>query len=460
MASSGITSAVTSSRPGTTDRSGRRPSGSAVTDAGKTSSVAGIGRSLVSEKAGAKPAGKVGADKAVDTKPRVSAKHRTEKELQEAMAALMPKDHVFSTGGSQDLASGTAGDSSRRNSQASALPDAASSSEVRPRKKLNEQFTLRPGREQVSCARFSQDDQFLAAACADGSITVYNALSGKNLFVLDDRQPNAMPPISMRWRPTNGKCFQMNYLTTVHPDGRVMIWNAMSKKCVSEIREDNELFCLAFSPDAQSFAVGGKKREVHIYDFETKQLSATLSDGDGLKTGGHSNRIFGMTYHTSDSNIVLSGSWDKLLQVWDLRKSRPARTILGPYICGDAVDVSKDGKTVLTGSCRIKDQVQTWDFGTGKMVESASWASPGSRDVNKVYSAQFSKGDNGSLIVCGGSGANVARIFDRERGLCAMGDVRGFDGSIVCTDFSHDCRKLAVGSLDGTVQVVSVDDFI
>jgi len=250
-----------------------------------------------------------------------------------------------------------------------------------------------------------------------------------------------------------------SHLVSAHPDGRLMCWSTMSKACVWEIQEeDNEFFCMAFQQDGNTLAVAGKKREVNLYDVETRKRTVSLFHGDGYSTNGHSNRIFSMLYHPTDPNIILSGSWDKLVQIWDVRAGGTARTIRGPFICGDALDVSQDGKTVLTGSCTLEDQVQTWDFGTGEMLQKASWAQPGTSESNKVYSAQFSKGDNGSMVVCAGSGANFARILDAKNGLSLLCDVEGFSKSIVCTDFSQDSHKLAVGSIDGTVKVVNVED--
>lgn len=44
----------------------------------------------------------------------------------------------------------------------------------------------------------------------------------------------------------------------------------------------------------------------------------------------------------------MEGGWDNTVQVWDIRVGYAVRSIYGPHICGDALDM--DGNTIVTGS--------------------------------------------------------------------------------------------------------------
>merc|ERR1719421_2559203 len=89
-----------------------------------------------------------------------------------------------------------------------------------------------------------------------------------------------------------------------------------------------------------------------------------------------------------------------------LRERRNAvRSVFGPHICGDAVDINLDGTTILTGSWRVDKQIQLWDFGSGKLIDTVPWRSGVSlSEPCAIYAAQFSKeaGSN-AMIVAGGS---------------------------------------------------------
>ena len=48
------------------------------------------------------------------------------------------------------------------------------------------------------------------------------------------------------------------------------------------------------------------------------------------------------------SHAMMSHKMPFFLQVWDIRCAHSVRTIWGPYICGDALDMCVDN--ILTGS--------------------------------------------------------------------------------------------------------------
>jgi len=69
--------------------------------------------------------------------------------------------------------------------------------------------------------------------------------------------------------------------------------------------------------------------------------------------------------------MLLSGGWDNNVKLWDVRTGTAVRSIYGPYICGDALDIH-DGY-VLTGSWRADKSLQMWDVGTAELVDDLSW---------------------------------------------------------------------------------------
>ena len=85
--------------------------------------------------------------------------------------------------------------------------------------------------------------------------------------------------------------------------------------------------------------------------------------------------------------------------------------VLSPHICGDSVDINPTGETILTGSWRVDNQLQLWDFHSGKLKETIDWDSLAS-NANLIYASQFSKG--GKYIAACGSGLNEAKVFNRS----------------------------------------------
>lgn len=54
---------------------------------------------------------------------------------------------------------------------------------------------------------------------------------------------------------------------------------------------------------------------------------------------GHTNRIFSVKFDPFNPNVVYSGGWDSMVKIWDIRQRKCSGTILGPQLCGDALDV-------------------------------------------------------------------------------------------------------------------------
>lgn len=79
------------------------------------------------------------------------------------------------------------------------------------------------------------------------------------------------------------------------------------------------------------------------------------------------NRVFCAKFVPEDHNLVVSGGWDKNVKVWDLRMQQCVRSIIGPYIAGDSIDVH-DG-FILTGQFTQTNQLQLWYLHSGEKAE-------------------------------------------------------------------------------------------
>jgi COMPASS component SWD3 len=178
-----------------------------------------------------------------------------------------------------------------------------------------------------------------------------------------------------------------------------------------------------------------------------------MEGGLGSSRPGHSNRVFSLKYFPSDENILLSGGWDNTVQIWDVRANASVRSIFGPHLCGDAMDVHKN--TILTGSWRSENPLELWDFGSGKLIESVSWNQGKSmKEACLLYSAQFNQG--GSMIAAGGSGANEAKVFDHNNGNKLVGTIAGLTRAVFSVDWGVD-NTIAIAGGDHNIRVCQVE---
>jgi WD40 repeat protein len=66
---------------------------------------------------------------------------------------------------------------------------------------------------------------------------------------------------------------------------------------------------------AQEFATGGADHVVRLYDGATCRPSRTLDHGDNNTTFGHGSNVFSLAWSHEDHNMLVSGGWDKTVQV-------------------------------------------------------------------------------------------------------------------------------------------------
>jgi len=331
---------------------------------------------------------------------------------------------------------------------------------------VHTRFVLADAEHEILCVRFSPDDLYLAAACSNGSIVVYNALTGKHTFTLAAHDGDNLPLTQLRWRSHNFPGKTKHVLVAVGADGSVRHWHVPSKKLLHEvIEEGNQLFCLDFTADGTRFATSGRRREVNIYDEQEKRLVQVMRGGDIRNTPGHSNRVFALKCHPTMRSVLVTGGWDSTVQFWDQRAGHAIRAIIGPHICGDALDVSKDGNVLLTGSWRTEHQLQLWDFASGTLLETIPWhPSAASPQPCLVYAAQFSRSlaAGTSLLAAGGStaggGGGEARLLDCSISGGVSAVPVGSLGERACytLDFSSDGSMLATAGADGCPRVVSI----
>ncbi|GMH84844.1 hypothetical protein TL16_g10044 [Triparma laevis f. inornata] len=222
----------------------------------------------------------------------------------------------------------------------------------------------------------------------------------------------------------------------------------------------SEVFAVKFNPDGKFLAACCGDGAIRVFNSETGRMAYNLQRGMGFGPSaapGHSNRVFAVKFHPNDHNVLISGGWDNTIQVWDTRVGKAQRSIFGPHLCGEALDLQ--GDVILTGSHRADDPLETWDYGTGEKISSVKIFDDGR---SELYSAQFAKAslsgyeEKPRLIACGSSGVNEARVYDMENGSCCVGVVGGMSRAVFATDWSPKENKLAVAGGDASIRFVNV----
>jgi len=309
------------------------------------------------------------------------------------------------------------------------------------------------------CISFTPDASMMACGGGDGVIRIFQTGSTKLLYSLGVDHTKGklqLPVTTVKFRPATKFSKTKNVLISGNCEGEIQHWHATSQKCLSTITEpDNQVFSLDYHPEGSSFASTGKDAKVRVYDESTKTLVSTLDGGWGRPTPGHSNRVFCVKYKPDDPNIILSAGWDNTIQVWDTRLNYAVRSIYGPHVCGDAMDIH--GDTILTGSWRPDSQIQMWDFASGKNIYDYSLKRSTTGYDSLLYGAAFDK--SGKMYATAGAGCNEAHLWLRATGEC-IGSTGPCETPLFTAQWSPDSSMVAIGGSGQEISLYSVQGML
>lgn len=260
--------------------------------------------------------------------------------------------------------------------------------------------------EAIVNIQFSPDGQLLASASYDGTARLWNPHSGAEIARLDHDGVVDWVEFS----PSG------TYLASASRSGKVHVWSTDSGKqlAVFDVKPGAE--GVGFGPDDKILAVFGDEIETSLWEWEKGILFWSLP--------AYSNGDAGVVFSPGGKQIVV-GETSGYLSWWDLDKKTPLFSKkAGAYII--SMKASSDGSRIVTHD--TNDLVQVWDSNTGrelKRIPYASWTtsaalSPGGETLASggeewgrgylyIFEATTISPENPIAAACGMLSGNLTR---------------------------------------------------
>ena len=214
-------------------------------------------------------------------------------------------------------------------------------------------LTLPEGIQSISTLTFAKTDTILISLDESGNITYWDVNTYKK--VLD-----IVTQLSVTQQSYNPVAVSKDGSTfaTGGRHGKIQLWDASTKHQFEDWGddpEDKDILALAFSSDKKILVSGSEDKIVRLWDTKKRAKIATLE--------GHEGSVAALAF-SPDGKILATGDSGKVIKVWDVNTQSERATLTGHTNGISALTFTSDGKTLASGS--YDGTIRFWNPDTGQ----------------------------------------------------------------------------------------------
>ncbi|MBW4559801.1 MAG: WD40 repeat domain-containing protein [Mojavia pulchra JT2-VF2] len=230
-------------------------------------------------------------------------------------------------------------------------------------------------------------------------------------------------------------------LVSVGADSTIKIWHVGALDLIDILHKHNGVVrCVAFTPDGRMLATGGDDRKILFWDLMKRQVAIALSLDD---TAAHSMVL------SRDGQTLVTGSYRKI-KVWctshfagvtNLTDVQPLHSLMGHSHIVRSLAMSADGKLLVSGS---RDQtIKIWQLETGELLRTLKG------HTDEVCAIALSPDEQ---IIASGSADKTIKLWHLQTGEL-LGTFTGHTDTVTAVAFTTSGEMLVSGSLDKTIKI-------
>ena len=178
-------------------------------------------------------------------------------------------------------------------------------------------------------------------------------------------------------------------------DETIRLWDTSVRQCVGKYTSLSTAWDVSFGPLGYYFAAACMDNTMSVYSTDRPTQVRLMT--------GHTSDVTCCSWH-NNASLVVSGSDDKTVRLWDLRVGQSVRLLRGSPAAISTVTVSPVGDKIAAGS--DSGAIHLWDIGSGRQIGLLQG------HTGPVHSAAFSA--NGEALSTGGADCSV-KVWDASK---------------------------------------------
>jgi WD40 repeat protein len=333
--------------------------------------------------------------------------------------------------------------------------DAASGREIK---------TLRGHGDYVTTARFSPDDRQLLSGSFDKTVRLWDVASGDSRQTLQGHNDWVW---AAEFSPNGER------IVTAGQDGKAVVWHQAGgqqpatvvpqspgpspQSSYTQVTEflghNGAVYTARFSPNGDLVATGGYDKRVMVWnpdevrpiDIQAELTNKPQPPQKSLRLAGHDGPVRSVAF-SPNGQLVLSGSEDNSVRVWDATGGKDVKTIRGLGYAVHSCTFSPDGKHVMASDDR---RVCLWNlagYAESRVLHSTVFK--GHQDA--VLSARFSP-DSQKVVLA--SRDRTASLWNAASGERLQHFQEGHEFLVSSAQYFPNGQFIATGAGDNTVRV-------